>query len=1019
MGRHRLSASSLPEAAGGAIPDPFPPELLWPFGRLDALNQDELRESAYEIFFLACRSTPAGTRPSAAAVPVVGGRAGAATPTRPEAAKNMAVTSRLKRALGLRARKTRPMVGAAGKAGTGGGRPMTSAEIMRRQMGVTEQTDSRVRKTLARCLVGPQMSKNNKVESLVLPLELLRHLKASDFSDANEHRAWQLRQLKVLEAGLVSHPSVPLDRGNPAASTLRDALVQTTTRGALSAAVMALSWRSVDICRWADGYPLNVHLYLSLLRAVFDARDETAVLDEVDELLELMRKTWNILGLNKTIHDVCFTWILLEKYVITGQVEPDLLSAVLAMLEQVRCDAAETTQEASLLEPGHLRILVATLASVHSWAEDKLLDYHEAFAGGQAAAASSSMESVVSLAVLAAAMMLSQDVPASASAGSSSSAAGEQVERYIKSSVRRAFTRVCTEEYVIDMRLHVMMTTEVNIINRLVLIGYRQLHETAGKMADSMMVEVEEDPCETLMYVAAQSKDLARVEKEVYSRVLRRWHPCPTAVAAAALHGCFGALLKRYISRMMACSSLLSSESVRVLHAAAKLDKWLLQMAAEDEPPGPAAPLIIAPYDVDATISGLVKGWMDERLTMGAECVRRARDSESWNPRSKAEPYAQSAVDLMKLAKVTVDELLEIQVAPACREELLQRLLDGIDHLVRQYALLVASSCGPSKESYVPPLPPLTRCNQDSKLVQLWKMAAPPCQVGVVDSLSCGGGAGGVDIVTSSKPVAAAVRPATSRGTQRLYVRLNTLHYLLAVLHSIDSSRALSSALRRRGAPRAAVFDHARPALDAAVLHVSELSAYRLVFLDSAHVLHQALYQGGVAAARVQPALRVMKQNLAFLATNLSERAQPLAVLEAMKASVEAFLMVVLAGGSGRAFGRADYGAVVEDFASLKRLFCRFGVAEEAVEREAAQAEGVLALMALSTEKLIDDFLGHYAASTQQTQPMMALPPPTTTRRWSRSDANTILRVLCYRDDEAASRFLKKAFDLPKRRGGI
>ncbi|KAJ1273614.1 hypothetical protein BS78_06G295500 [Paspalum vaginatum] len=540
-----------------------------------------------------------------------------------------------------------------------------------------------------------------------------------------------------------------------------------------------------------------------------------------------------------------------------------------------------------------------------------------------------------------------------------------------------------------------------------------QLHETggtAGKM-DSMMVEVEEDPCETLMYVAAQSKDLARVEKEVCSRVLRRWHPCPTAVAAATLHGCFGALLKRYVSRMMACSSLPSSESVRVLHAAAKLDKWLLQMAAEDE----NMMMMMAPYDVDATIFGLVKGWMDERLTMGAECVRRARDSESWNPRSRAEPYAQSAVDLMKLAKVTVDELLEIQVAPACREELLQRLVDGIDHLVRQYALLVAS-CGPSKESYVPPLPPLTRCNQDSKLVQLWKMAAPPCQVGVVDSLSCGGGAGGVGIVTSSKP---AVRPATSRGTQRLYVRLNTLHYLLAVLHSIDSSRALSSALRRRRGARSAAFDHARPALDAAVLHVSELSAYRLVFLDSAHVLHQSLYHGGVAAARVQPALRVMKQNLAFLATILSERAQPPAVLEVMKASVEAFLMVVLAGGSGRAFGRTDFGAVAEDFASLKRLFCRFGVAEEAVEREAAQAEGVLALMALSTERLIDEFLGHYASTQQQQLPMMALPPPTTTRRWSRSDANTILRVLCYRDDEAASRFLKKAFDLPKRRGGI
>lgn len=536
-----------------------------------------------------------------------------------------------------------------------------------------------------------------------------------------------------------------------------------------------------------------------------------------------------------------------------------------------------------------------------------------------------------------------------------------------------------------------------------------QLHETGtdGKM-DSMIVEVDEDPCETLMYLAAQTMEVARVEKEVYGRVLRQWHPCPMAVAAATLHGNFGALLKRYVSKM---GSGLSSESVRALYTASKLDKSLLQMAtAEDEVGGSRHHhQQMVPYDVDSTIFGLVKGWMDERLAMGDECVKRAQDSESWNPRSKAEPYAQSAVDLMKLAKVTVDELLQIQVpTSSVREELLQRLVDGIDRLVHQYALLVAS-CG-SKESYVPQLPPLTRCNQDSKLVQLWRKAAPPCQVGADSNLSCGGV---VDIATSSKPTRLVA--ATSRGTQRLYVRLNTLHYLLIVLQSID--RAItSSAQRHHRRARSSVFDHARPALDAACLHVSELSAYRLVFLDSNHTFHQALYQGGVSNARIRPVLRAMKQSLTFLTNVLSERAQPLAVREVMKASVEAFLTVVLAGGSGRAFNHADYEVVAEDLGSLKRLFCSFGLPEETVDREAVQAEGVLALMSLSTEKLIDELLRHYtsAPTFAPDELPMALPP--TTRHWSRSDANTILRVLCYRDDEAASRFLKKAFDLPKRR---
>ncbi|GJN25901.1 hypothetical protein PR202_gb13787 [Eleusine coracana subsp. coracana] len=259
------------------------------------------------------------------------------------------------------------------------------------------------------------MSKK-KVESLVLPMELLRHLKPSDFSDANEYRAWQLRQLNVLEAGLVSHPSVPLaDRGNnnPAAATLREAIRSTATTAtldvrALSAAVMALSWRSVDVCRWADGYPLNLHLYLSLLRAVFDGRDV------LDELLELIKKTWGVLGLNRTIHDVCFTWLLFEKHVVvTGQQvqvdEPsDLLSAALAMLQQLRGQLPLPLHDNDdlLPEPAFLirRVLAATLTSMHSWAEEKLLDYHEAFQSSSSSSFSS-MEKVVSLAVSAAEML--------------------------------------------------------------------------------------------------------------------------------------------------------------------------------------------------------------------------------------------------------------------------------------------------------------------------------------------------------------------------------------------------------------------------------------------------------------------------------------------------------------------------------------------------------------------------------------------------------------------------------------
>jgi hypothetical protein len=309
-----------------------------------------------------------------------------------------------------------------------------------------------------------------------------------------------------------------------------------------------------------------------------------------------------------------------------------------------------------------------------------------------------------------------------------------------------------------------------------------------------------------------------------------------------------------------------------------------------------------------------------------------------------------------------------------------------------------------SKQSYLPPLPPLTRCNQDSGFFRLWKKAVlPSCQA--PEGNPRGGGGGSHH----------APRPSISRGTQRLYVRLNTLHYVLTHLHALDTS--LSSSTR---------FDRSRAAAQSSIATVAEVAAHRLVFLDSRHSLYQDLYAGAVADARIRPALRLLKQNLSFLVSVLADRAQPVAVREVMRAAFEAFLMVLLAGGNERSFARADHAAVEEDFRSLKRAFCTCGeglVPEEVVEREAETAEAVVGLMAQSTDQLIDAF----GVATCESIGAGGLPRggnddddgggvPPTTRQWHAADPNTILRVLCHRDDEVANQFLKRTFQLARRR---
>lgn len=198
------------------------------------------------------------------------------------------------------------------------------------------------------------------------------------------------------------------------------------------------------------------------------------------------------------------------------------------------------------------------------------------------------------------------------------------------------------------------------------------------------------------------------------------------------------------------------------------------------------------------------------------------------------------------------------------------------------------------------------------------------------------------------------------------------------------------------------------------------MAAYRLIFLDSSSVFYGSLYVVGVVNSRIRAAIRLLKQNLTLLCAIVTERAQPLALKEVMKASFEAFLMVLLAGGSARMFSRFDHPMIEEDLESLKRLFCTCGeglIVEDMVEREAEAVEGVVALMGQSTEQLVEDF-SSVASETTGVGGIGAgrkLPMPPTTGKWSRSDPNTILRVICYRNDRAANHFLKKTFQLAKR----
>ncbi|MBA0728538.1 hypothetical protein Golax_023147, partial [Gossypium laxum] len=98
--------------------------------------------------------------------------------------------------------------------------------------------------------------------------------------------------------------------------------------------------------------------------------------------------------------------------------------------------------------------------------------------------------------------------------------------------------------------------------------------------------------------------ELAVHEKHVFSPILKGWHPLAAGITE------------------------LSSDIVQVLSAADKLEKDLVQIAVEDEVDsddgGKAIIREMPPYEAEAAIGNLVKGWIKTRVDRLKECVDRA-----------------------------------------------------------------------------------------------------------------------------------------------------------------------------------------------------------------------------------------------------------------------------------------------------------------------------------------------------------------------------------------------------------
>ncbi|ESW09218.1 hypothetical protein PHAVU_009G109900 [Phaseolus vulgaris] len=951
-------------------------DLPSPLGQLAAtLSDSDLSLTAFEIFVAACR-TSSGKPLSSVANHSSANSPGQNSPNSPALQRSITSTaaSKVKKAFGLKSpgSGSRKSPGSGSASGSGQGkqrRPLTVGELMRNQMRVSEAMDSRVRRALLRISAGQV---GRRIESVVVPLELLQQLKASDFTDQQEYVEWQKRTLKVLEAGLILHPQMPLDKSNSAAQRLRQIIhaaldkpietgKNTESMQVLRSAVMSLANRSydgsyADSCHWADGIPLNLRLYEMLLQSCFDANDESSIIEEFDELMEQIKKTWGILGLNQTLHNLCFTWVLFHRFVVTGQVDLELLSAADGQLAEVAKDA-KTTKDAE-----YSKVLSSTLTSIMGWAEKRLLAYHETFDRGNV----ETMQGIVSLGV-AAAKILVEDISNEyrRRRRNEVNVARERIETYIRSSLRTAFAQIMEK-------------------------------------ADSSRRASKNQP-NALPVLAILAKDvgsLAINEKQVFSPILKRWHPLAAGLAVATLHSCYGNELKQFISGI----TELTPDAVQVLRAADQLEKDLVQIAVEDsvesDDGGKAIIREMPPYEAEGAIANLVKIWIKTRIDRLKEWVDRNLQQEVWSPQANQEGYAPSAVDVLRIINETLDAFFQLPIP--MHPAMLPEVMNGLDKCLQYYVIKAKSGCG-SRNTFLPTMPALTRCTIGSKFQGFGKKKdkSPNPQ---------------------KRNPQVATNGDSSSGIPQLCVRINTLQWIMGEFDVLE--KRIITLLRNSESAHvedfsnglAKKFELSPAACLEGIQQLCETAAYRVVFYDLSHVLLDGLYVGDPSSSRIEPYLQELERKLMFISDTVHERIRTRIVTEIMRASFDGFLLVLLAGGPSRAFTRKDSQIIEDDFKFLKELFWANGdgLPSELIDKFSTTARSVLPLFRTDTETIIEQFR-RLTMETYKSSARSKLPLPPTSGQWNPSEPNTLLRVLCYRNDESASKFLKKAYDLPKK----
>lgn len=904
------------------------------------ITDDDLRETAYEVL-LACAGASGGL--------IV-----------PSKEKKKDKRSKLMRKLGRS--KTENVVTHSQRA-TG---LVGLLENMRAQMEISEVMDIRTRQGLLNALAGKV---GKRMDTLLVPLELLCCISRSEFSDKKAYIRWQKRQLFMLEEGLINHPVVGFGESGRKPSDLRILLAKIeesefrpSSAGEVQRSECLRSLKEIaiplaerpargdltgEVCHWADGYHLNVRLYEKLLLSVFDILDEGKLTEEVEEILELLKSTWRVLGITETIHYTCYASVLIRQYIITQ--EQGLLKHAIEQLKKIPLKEQRGPQERlhlksllSKVEGEELPFFQSFLSPVQKWADKQLGDYHLNFAED-----SSVMEDVVLVAMITRRLLLEESEMAM---HRTSVMDHDQIESFIASSIKNAFTRILV------------------VVDKL----------------DAM----DEHP---LALLVEEIKKLLKKESTIFTPILSQRNPQAIVVSASLVHKLYGNKLKPFLDG----SEHLTEDVVSVFPAADSLEQYIMALITSACGEGNMEVKFrkLTPYQIESISGTLVMRWVNSQLGRILGWVERTIQQERWEPISPQQRHGSSIVEVYRIVEETVDQFFSLKVPMSSKE--LNGLFRGVDNAFQVYANHVTDKLA-AKEDLIPPVPILTRYRKEAGIKAFVKK----------------------ELFDSKMPEEIKSNEINVPATATLCVQLNTLYYAISQLNKLEDSiwerwnrrkpreQFIKKSIDENSASfkQKGTFDGSRKDINAAMDRICEFTGTKIIFYDLKEPFIENLYKPAVPQSRLEAIIEPLDIELNELCGIIVEPLRDHIVTSLLQASLDGFLRVILDGGPSRYFCPGDAKILEDDVEVLKEFFISGGdgLPRGVVENHVARARHVIKLHSYETRELIEDLKSVSGVERQRGGSRLG------------ADTPTLLRILCHRSDSEASQFLKKQFKIPK-----